>query len=78
MSLDLRKRIIQHLKKNSAVKTALGEINIESKILGEGGTAIVYSSICQRYAIKFLVDDISKPRESQVYLRFKQEFFFKC
>lgn len=74
MSIDLRKRIIKHIKQNPAIKTNLSNITIESKILGEGGTAIVYSSICKKYAIKFLVEDISKPKESQIYLRFKQEF----
>jgi hypothetical protein len=69
----LREIVNNFIKSNTTIKTNIGDIIVNPKILGEGGTALVYSSKDDQYAIKFLIEDVSE-KESQVFKRFYQEF----
>lgn len=69
----LRELVNDFVKNNTTIRTNIGDIVINPKILGEGGTALVYSSKDEQFAIKFLIEDVSE-KESQVFKRFYQEF----
>ncbi|MEG0928655.1 protein kinase domain-containing protein [Chryseobacterium sp.] len=71
--IDLRKLAIDFFKNETIIKTNIGDIPISPKLLGEGGTAIVYGSLDDKFAIKILIENIAE-KESTVYKRFKQEF----
>lgn len=69
----LKNKIRFYIKTNPVIKTNQGKIELKKNIIGEGGTALVYSDKDERFALKLLVENIIT-KESNVYNRFKQEF----
>jgi len=69
----LRKIIRSYIKKEPLIKSNIGEIRLNTNSIGEGGTALVYTDVDEKYALKLLVENIYE-NESNVYKRFKQEF----
>lgn len=73
-----KKEIIKYLQTTKKIVCPLGDINLE-KIIGEGGTAIVYKAVLEmesfskNIAIKFLAENIAKEK-TRAFLRFKQSY----
>lgn len=70
----LRNIIRAYVKTNPIIESNLGQIELKKNTIGEGGTALVYTDKNEKFALKILVENITS-KESNVYKRFKQEFF---
>jgi len=70
---NLKQILKEYFDKNEIIKNIYGEFRLINKNIGSGGTSVVkeFEFNNKRYAIKFLLENISK-KESRAYKRFKQ------
>ncbi|MDF2440691.1 MAG: eukaryotic-like serine/threonine-protein kinase [Abditibacteriota bacterium] len=71
---DIKKTVVDSIKKTNLIKTAFGEIKVTGPLLGQGGNGLVYPVDFEgAAAVKLLPHDIKNKPTTQ-YKRFLNEF----